>query len=234
MKTLVLNLSGPMQSWGVSSRFNRRSTEAEPSKSGVIGLLAAAQGRSRAAQVDDLADLMMAVRVDRPGQLLEDFHTARRPGSKHSTLSYRHYRTDAAYTAAVAGDDALIDALSNAVVQPRFPLYLGRRSCPAPPNLFGGVFDDVSPEGVLRNLSAAPWQASDDYKKSLGKTVFLPLARDAQAGEIGESAYDVPVSFDPVHRQYRVRLVVRPDPVRVENDLGTDSVDPYFSLAQEA
>ncbi|OFS27837.1 MULTISPECIES: type I-E CRISPR-associated protein Cas5/CasD [unclassified Brevibacterium] len=234
MKTMVLNLSGPMQSWGVSSRFSRRSTETEPSKSGVIGLLAAAQGRSRTAEVDDLAELVMAVRVDRPGQLLEDFHTARRPGAKHSVLSYRHYRADAAYTAAVAGEDALIDALSHAVVQPEFPLYLGRRSCPAPPNLFGGVFNGVAPEDVLRDLDAAPWQAAEDYRKSLGRTVFLPLARDAQPGEIGEAAYDVPVSFNPEHRQYRVRLVVRPDPVRVENDLGAENTDRYLNLAQEA
>lgn len=234
MRSLVLNFSGPLQSWGVESRFNRRSTGTEPSKSGVIGLLAAAQGRSRTADISDLAEISMAVRVDRPGQLLEDFHTASRPKSKHSSLSHRHYRTDAAYTAAIAGEAALIAALGEAVTQPEFPLYLGRRSCPAPPNLYGGVFDVADPEELLRDLDAVPWQASEDYRRTLGKSVYLPLVRDARVGEVGESVYDVPVSFNPEHRQYRARLVVRPEPVQVVNHLGQESSDPFFSLAQEA
>ena len=39
MSTLLLRLAGPMQSWGVQSRFSVRDTGLEPSKSGVIGLL---------------------------------------------------------------------------------------------------------------------------------------------------------------------------------------------------
>ena len=45
-EVLVLRLAGPLQSWGSSSRFTRRSTEAFPTKSGIVGLLAAAQGRT--------------------------------------------------------------------------------------------------------------------------------------------------------------------------------------------
>ena len=41
---LAFLLDGPMQSWGTSSRFQRRGTEAYPSKSGVLGLIAAAMG----------------------------------------------------------------------------------------------------------------------------------------------------------------------------------------------
>lgn len=41
---LAFLLDGPMQSWGTSSRFQRRSTDAFPSKSGVLGLIAAAMG----------------------------------------------------------------------------------------------------------------------------------------------------------------------------------------------
>ena len=44
---LVLRLAGPMQSWGVSSQFVHRATETFPTKSGLVGLLAAAQGRRR-------------------------------------------------------------------------------------------------------------------------------------------------------------------------------------------
>ena len=41
---LGLILDAPMQSWGVSSRFRRRGTNLHPSKSAVLGLIAAALG----------------------------------------------------------------------------------------------------------------------------------------------------------------------------------------------
>jgi len=47
MPTLLLRLVGPMQSWGTTSRFDQRDTGKEPSKSGVIGLVAAALGIDR-------------------------------------------------------------------------------------------------------------------------------------------------------------------------------------------
>ena len=74
--TLLLRLSGPMQSWGASSRFKQRATEQVPTKSGVLGLLAAAQGRQRTDDLQDLAALTFAVRVDQPGSLLRDYQTA--------------------------------------------------------------------------------------------------------------------------------------------------------------
>ena len=47
MSTLLLRLAAPLQSWGASSKFGRRATEREPTKSGVIGLVAAALGIRR-------------------------------------------------------------------------------------------------------------------------------------------------------------------------------------------
>jgi len=46
MSVLLLRLAGPLQSWGDSSRFATRGTRREPTKSGVIGMVAAALGRS--------------------------------------------------------------------------------------------------------------------------------------------------------------------------------------------
>jgi CRISPR-associated Cas5-like protein len=43
-QSLVIRLAGPVQSSGETSRFNRRDTAAEPTKSGLLGLLAAARG----------------------------------------------------------------------------------------------------------------------------------------------------------------------------------------------
>ena len=46
MTVLLLRLAGPLQAWGVKSRFTVRSTELEPTRSGIIGMLAAGIGGS--------------------------------------------------------------------------------------------------------------------------------------------------------------------------------------------
>ena len=70
MSVLLIRLAGPMQSWGDSSRYARRTTRREPTKSGIVGLIASALGRTREDPVDDLAQLELAVRVEQPGQLM--------------------------------------------------------------------------------------------------------------------------------------------------------------------
>ena len=54
MTVLLLRLAGPLQSWGVKSRFTVRATELAPTKSGIIGMLAAAVGRRRTDPIEDL------------------------------------------------------------------------------------------------------------------------------------------------------------------------------------
>ena len=109
MNTLLLRLVGPMQSWGVQSRFGVRDTGLEPSKSGVIGLLCAALGKPRdeahpantgKPSLADLAQLRMGVRVEREGSLRVDYHTASNVlkasgGLKDTELSNRYYLADA-------------------------------------------------------------------------------------------------------------------------------------------
>ncbi|MEU6680987.1 type I-E CRISPR-associated protein Cas5/CasD [Streptomyces sp. NPDC046925] len=83
--TLLLRLEGILQAWGTHSRFADRDSASHPTKSGVIGLLAAADGHDRDEHrtADDdflplstLANLRFGVRADRPGTLVRDFHTA--------------------------------------------------------------------------------------------------------------------------------------------------------------
>ena len=76
MATLLLRLAGPMQSWGTQSRFTVRDTGMEPSRSGITGLLCAALGRPRDADLSDLARLRMGVRVDREGAVRRVYQTA--------------------------------------------------------------------------------------------------------------------------------------------------------------
>ncbi|MFJ1680151.1 type I-E CRISPR-associated protein Cas5/CasD [Streptomyces sp. NPDC088251] len=72
---LLVRLAGPLQSWGVNGRFARRDTHSRPTKSGVIGLCAAALGLPRDEPLGDLAEVPFGVRADRPGRPLRDYHT---------------------------------------------------------------------------------------------------------------------------------------------------------------
>ena len=131
MATLLLRLAAPLQAWGSDSKFETRKTDREPTKSGVVGLLAAALGLRR----DDteglarLNGLRFAVRADQEGSLLVDFHTAKSRDTSYVT--YRHYLQDAVFLAGLeSGDEALLRELEAALRHPVYPLYLGRRSCP--------------------------------------------------------------------------------------------------------
>ena len=133
MATLLLRLAAPLQAWGADSKFETRKTNREPTKSGVIGLLAAALGlrRDESEGLARLTGLRFGVRVEREGQLLVDYHTAKTQDEKNSYVTYRHYLQDAVFLAGLESEDtALLQQLQDALQHPAFPLYLGRRSCP--------------------------------------------------------------------------------------------------------
>ena len=69
MATLLLRLAAPLQAWGADSKFETRKTGREPTKSGVIGLLAAALGlrRDESEALTRLTGLRFGVRVEREG-----------------------------------------------------------------------------------------------------------------------------------------------------------------------
>ncbi|OJF12139.1 type I-E CRISPR-associated protein Cas5/CasD [Couchioplanes caeruleus] len=209
MSVLLLRLAGPLQAWGTRSRFAHRHTDVAPSKSGVIGLLAAARGLRRTDPLTELLPLRFGVRIDQPGEILRDFHVARTlDGRTSMPLTYRHYLADAAFLAAVSGPPALLDSLQQALSRPYFPLFLGRRSCPPAGPVSLGVHD-----GMLRErLATWPWQAAGwKQRRQRGHpAVRLEILRDAESGDpLTETAPDQAVSFDPRHRRHSWRSVVR-------------------------
>lgn len=169
---LLLRLAGPLQAWGVQSRFSVRDTGREPSKSGVVGLLCAALGRGRDQPLEDLAALRMAVRVDQEGRLLRDWHTAGLSGYLKASgeiertnviTSTRYYLTDARFLVGLEGQDA--DALARlhaALRDPVWPLYLGRKACvPGEPVwLADGLRHGASLEDCLQQY---PWLGPDHW-----------------------------------------------------------------------
>lgn len=125
--TLLLRFAGVLQSWGTDSRFEIRRTEMIPTKSGIVGFLAAALGRSRDEEINDLANLKIGVRADQPGTVISDFHTARKD-EKTSYVTNRYYLSDAAFLIGIESDsEQQLKELADAVRSPAFPLYLGRR-----------------------------------------------------------------------------------------------------------
>lgn len=137
MATLLMRISAPMQSWGTQSHFSHRDTGREPSKSGVIGLLCAALGRPRNQSVADLRALQMGVRVDQPGTVLRDYHTAGIDGyykvsgsieRKNAIISDRYYLSDAKFLVGLEGERALLETLQGALERPRWFLFFGRKA----------------------------------------------------------------------------------------------------------
>ena len=175
MATLLMQLVGPMQSWGTTSRFDRRDTGKEPSKSGVIGLVAAAMGIERRNWVDlePLTKLTMGVRHDRPGIPKSDYQTAgceshdsmmKADGklSNDGVVSRRDYLADAAFLVGLEGEDYdLLKRSHYALSNPVWPLALGRKSyVPLEPIWIKEGLQDIPLFGAL---STFPWLSSPRY-----------------------------------------------------------------------
>lgn len=239
MNTLLLRLAGPMQAWGTQSRFTIRDTGLEPSKSGVVGLLCAALGKPRDEAHPDnrgkpalaeLADLRMGVRVNRAGSPHCDYHTAgggenygvvKSSGAKGETVvSWRHYMADADFLVGLESDDeALLRRLDEALVNPHWQLFLGRKSfVPGAPVR--------APEGLRLNtsleeaLSCYEWPTGTSRARGL----IEPRGYDPEAAEV---RHDVPLSF--AERRFTLRYVKTvwfdspPALSKGENDAGTTS-----------
>lgn len=179
MKTLTLRLTGPLQSYGGESNFGRRTSENFPTKSAILGMVAAALGYSRDdARILALNKLKFAVRIEQVGQIMTDFHLVEYKKDTRK-LTYRDYLQDAVFMVALGSDDTeQIDNISYALRHPKFQLYLGRRSNPPAGPLVVNEFVDKNPVDVLSELD---WQATDVYKKRYHSNfVNLEIMADAE------------------------------------------------------
>ncbi|MGY1583835.1 type I-E CRISPR-associated protein Cas5/CasD [Streptomyces sp. MN13] len=236
---LALRLAGPLQSWGASSRFTRRTTESAPTKSGVIGLLAAVAGIERGddTRLAPLAALRFGVRIDQPGTRIRDFHTAHHAVSgKSMPLTERFYLADAVFVAALEGDHALLAGLDNALRSPVYPPFLGRRSCPPAQPLELGLHQESLLEDVLATV---PWQAGAWYRRRHRgqQPQDLTVLKEAADGEHrrADALRDQPVSFSAAHRRHALRTVVTTRvPVPDLEMAGAVRHDPFDALEDES
>jgi len=192
---LIFRLYGPLASWGDIAVGEQRPTTPHPSKSAILGLIAAALGIRR--HEDDRQQALAegygyAVRVDAPGVFLRDYHTTQIPEATgrlrhlrsrrdetrdrqnlYTILSSRDYRADGLYTACLWSRETApepLEALAAALRRPRLPLYLGRKSCPlalplAPVCLVADTF-----EAALAGFDTSRSPAEDAFWDSTGLT----------------------------------------------------------------
>jgi CRISPR system Cascade subunit CasD len=189
--TLLIRLAGTHQTWCSGPRLPIQPTEREPTASGVAGLMACALGRTRSDPIDDLSRLPMGVRVDREGRDGIDFQTAfgghvARPAEP--VLSQRHYLLDADFLVGVEGPRRQLEEIEEALRQPFWPLYLGRRACipSVPVWLPGGGLRDLPLEVALRQ---EPWRPRGEEDPPAALRLVLPT----HAG--GERRMDVLLSL---------------------------------------
>lgn len=140
-KLLILRLEGVIQAWDASSKWDSRSTEDFPTKSGVIGLLGCALGLERGdpelVAINDAC--VMAVRADRKGERLRDYQTVtgsplrnaegKRKSTGDTIISNRAYLQDACFTVFLELDEEWHRRIVAALKSPKWCLYLGRKAC---------------------------------------------------------------------------------------------------------
>lgn len=165
MNAFLLRFDAPMMSFGGTVTDNFGVTNLFPGRSLLAGLFANALGYDHA-DMERLTRLQssieFAVRCDRTGRELVDFHTVdlgqdfltqgwttygavqKRNGgvSDRTHIRYRHYLTDAIFTLAVklqAGKGIPLNPeIAHALDRPARPLFLGRMCCAPATKIFLG------------------------------------------------------------------------------------------------
>ncbi|GII94320.1 type I-E CRISPR-associated protein Cas5/CasD [Sinosporangium siamense] len=217
--SLALCFDGPMQSWGIRSRGIIRDTMTEPTKSGVVGLLAAALGVDREddAGLAELARLRLAVRVDREGTMERDYHVTQNvpttQGTGHrNVVSERYYLADALFLVVLEGDGRLLARVAEAVRRPRWRLCFGRKSyLPARPLLAPGAQAEGRSSGEV--LADHPWLEPSarlrGRMRARAERQGLRTVVECPPDRLGaEVRHDQPLSFSRAGRRFVSRMVL--------------------------
>lgn len=234
---LALWLDAPLQSWGFMSRFQRRTTALFPTKSAVVGILAAASGidsryttdnptartSERAALAELAAMHMTTIAFPRKQGVrrLEDYHTVAftreanankkriaalcakanspitaKDRSNEIKQTYREYLLDARFGVILAGKAAICQASADALRNPRWGIWLGRKSCipSAPVLVAGSPFPDFDTAWQALALCAGaegqPIEAFDRVQEIAGD----------QWDQGSDTLPDQPIAFGPTNR----------------------------------
>lgn len=229
---LALLLDGPLQSWGHASRFERRTTALHPTRSGVIGLIAAAVGIDKH-QADEgeqltrfnalgVTTLTLPRRNRRAQELLmqrlEDYHTVtgiRRASGKvdddATVQTYRHYLLDARFGVLLEAPAALLETIAAALRNPKWGVWLGRKCClPASPVL-------VAPSGARAVVWAALLQRAG-YTGTETEDQFDRVLEVAASESGADMIEDAPIAFGaPIGERHAPRWIRRVPKSQIAN-----------------
>ncbi|MGD0816215.1 MAG: type I-E CRISPR-associated protein Cas5/CasD [Verrucomicrobiota bacterium] len=221
---LALLLDGPMQSWGHSSRFDRRTTALHPTRSGIIGILAAALGINKygpdeGEKLARFAPLRITTvslpRRDHRGnerffRRMEDYHTVtgirRASGTVDADATvqtYRHYLLDARFGVLIEGPVTLLEEIAAALRNPRWGVWLGRKCCPpASPLLIALV---STREEAWRMMLVRSDHAGDESLEQFDHVIEVAPSESG-----ADSIEDAPVGFGkPIGERHAPRWIRR-------------------------
>ena len=211
---LALYFDAPLQSWGYASKFDRRTSLAHPTRSGVIGLLCAAAGIDRT-DVEALRRLDEALEVNvyafKLGTRMIDYHTVgggydpkrdpfkisrKASGGTGSTVqTYREYLEGSRFGVVVGGETTLVRRLARHLENPVWGVWLGRKACIPAARVFEGVHADEA--AALAALQAAA-----------GGLQPVRTIREAASFEEGsDTLMDRPLDFSPNARRFAPRRI---------------------------
>lgn len=222
---LALLLDAPLQSWGLESRFQRRTTGLHPTKSGVIGLICAAMGLGKDSPEErvtlpKLAALkMISIAIQREQvnrwtgekselavRRLDDFHTVlntRRASGKMNddpVVTRRQYLLDARFGVILTGNRLLLQRMATALADPVWGVWFGRKSC-------------IPTEPICRGLFASAAEAEKALIGDAPLESFTTVTEAESFAEGTDSLNDQPISFGdgrssgPDKRQFAIRRI---------------------------
>lgn len=206
MAILIFQLYGPLASWGTPAVGESRPSSDHPGRSALLGLLAAALGIQRddsAGQQALAGSVQFAVKQLSPGRMIRDFHTVQVPkrdrkaryatrkdemafsGDRLNTIiSRREYRCDGFWRVGVTttnSSDWTLQELETALRQPKFTLYLGRKSCPLAAPLSPKI---VQASGIQEALSVDMPQLHEHQNRWLDLNNTVDYYWEGDAGDL--------------------------------------------------
>ena len=164
MKAMRLNLYGAFQSWGSddSSWLSMHRTELEPTKSGIVGMMACAFGYPRGDERINELFHKIELYIDRKnsqyGQVVVDFQTVSSDGNlkkadprispAKASVVEKQYLADARFILYVVADEETLENIKHALLHPYWPYYLGRKCCIPSGCVFDGFHEIDTKEGL--------------------------------------------------------------------------------------
>jgi len=210
-QVLALYLDGALQSWGYQSRFDRRTSLSYPTRSGILGMLCAALGIDRGDTIGlKRLEEHLSITVYTLGRptMLTDYHTVgggydrkrqrqcivrTAEGEVGKTVqTYREYLQDARFGVVIRGPVEILANLCAALGDPKWGVWLGRKSCiPASP--------------ILQGLFATEQEALAHLEGLAGRAATRRVAEAAHFGAGTDTLLDRPVEFSG--RRFKPRRV---------------------------